>query len=77
MSNKDMPTAPVWHIPDAAELSFANQLLTLHLESALADLSSICQDKKHEESSGNHLNMAFYTRYNILQSALSLQPLLF
>jgi len=57
VSNKDSLECPIWHLPEASELSFANQLLTLHLESSLADLSSICHEPKNEENSGNLLDM--------------------
>lgn len=53
MSRKDISECPVWHLPDGAELAFANHLLSLHLEGPLADLRSICEDKQQEESSGN------------------------
>lgn len=52
MSRKDISECPVWHLPDSAELAFANHLLSLHLEGPLADLHSICEDKQ-QESSGN------------------------
>nr|PNR33085.1 hypothetical protein PHYPA_025028 [Physcomitrium patens] len=52
VSNKDTLECPVWHLPEAAELSFANQLLNLHLERSLADLRFICQEKKLEENPG-------------------------
>ena len=59
MSNKDTLASPVWHLPEAGELSFANQLLSLHLESALADLSDICQEKDQEENSGTLLGVSW------------------
>lgn len=52
MSRKDISECPVWHLPDGAELAFANHLLSLHLEGPLVDLRSICEDKQ-QESSGN------------------------
>lgn len=59
MSSKDTLACPDWHLPEATELAFANQLLTLHLESSLADLSSICNENKLEENSGNFLDISF------------------
>jgi hypothetical protein len=58
VSNKDTLVSPVRHLPEAGELSFANQLLSLHLESSLADLSSICQEKNQEENSGSLLGIS-------------------
>lgn len=38
---------PKWHIPNQDELSFANELLDLHFQSALNELLIICQTKMH------------------------------
>ncbi|KAG6411681.1 hypothetical protein SASPL_129765 [Salvia splendens] len=38
---------PKWHVPIEDEISFANELLKLHFESALDDLLTICQSKIH------------------------------
>lgn len=54
ISNKDFSntegfTGPKWHIPSEEEIQFANELLNLHLESALDELLKICQDKIHSD----------------------------
>lgn len=41
---------PKWHIPSQEELSFANELLDLHLQSALDELLRICQTKMHTDA---------------------------
>lgn len=41
---------PKWHDPSQDELSFANELLEFHFQSALEDLVSICQRKNHSET---------------------------
>jgi hypothetical protein len=56
---------PKWHDPSHDELSFANELLQLHFQSALEDLLTICQTKVHSDtgryaSSGNGNNLAIY-----------------
>lgn len=38
---------PKWHIPSDDEVRFANELLDLHLQSALDDLYRICQARIH------------------------------
>lgn len=63
MSNKDPLVSPVWHLPEAGEVSFANHLLSLHLESSLADLSNICQEKNQEETSGILLDILLLNCY--------------
>lgn len=40
---------PKWHIPSADEVQFANELLDLHLQSALDDLYRICQARIHSK----------------------------
>lgn len=40
---------PKWHIPSAAEVQCANELLDLHFRSALDDLLRICQTKLHSD----------------------------
>lgn len=42
--------SPNWHIPNTEELQFANELLKLHLDSALDDLLKICQTKVHSDT---------------------------
>jgi len=41
---------PKWHDPSHDELSFANELLQFHFQSALEDLLTICQTKVHSET---------------------------
>lgn len=45
--------APTWHVPCAEEVHFANELLKLHLDSALDDLLKICKSKIHSDP-GNY-----------------------
>lgn len=45
--------APNWHVPTDEEVKFANELLKLHLESALDDLLKICQSKIHSDPGNN------------------------
>ena len=40
---------PKWHDPSQDELSFANELLDFHFQSALEDLLTICQMKVHSD----------------------------
>jgi proteasome activator subunit 4 len=56
---------PKWHDPSHDELSFANELLQFHFQSALEDLLTICQTKVHSEtgryaSSGHGNDLAIY-----------------
>lgn len=48
-SDDEAFTGPKWHIPNAEEIQFANELLNLHLESALDELSKICEDSIHSD----------------------------
>jgi proteasome activator subunit 4 len=41
---------PKWHDPSQDELSFANELLHFHFQSALEDLLTICQTKVNSET---------------------------
>jgi len=41
---------PKWHVPVEQEISFANELLFLHFQSALDLLLKICQDKIHTDA---------------------------
>lgn len=54
ISTKDYPgdetlMAPKWHIPSDEEVQFANELLNIHIQSALDDLLKICQTKMHSD----------------------------
>lgn len=53
-SNDGLSLVPMWHVPNDEELQFANELLKLHLESALDDLVRICQTRIHSDP-GNPL----------------------
>jgi len=48
--NETFNILPKWHIPSLDELSFANELLTLHFESASDELLRICQTKMHTDT---------------------------
>lgn len=48
-SNDELAMAPKWHIPSDDEVQFANELLDLHLQSALDDLYRICQASVHSD----------------------------
>eukprot|EP00250_Pteridium_aquilinum_P007746 c17405_g1_i1 orf=311-5854(-) len=50
-SGFDKTDGPIWHLPSANEISFANELLDLHLKGALAELKSICVHSNSEISS--------------------------
>lgn len=45
--NETLNLPPKWHISSQDELSFANELLELHFQSALDDLSRICETRIH------------------------------
>lgn len=50
-SSKDEQVAhSSWHVPTKEETQFANELLDLHLQSALDDLLSICQSNIHSDA---------------------------
>jgi proteasome activator subunit 4 len=49
---------PKWHYPNNDEIAFANHLLSLHLQSPLACLRSICNENRQANSSGT----AFYVQ---------------
>lgn len=41
---------PKWHDPSQDELSFANELLEFHFQSAVEDLLTICQTEVQSET---------------------------
>ncbi|KAG8385951.1 hypothetical protein BUALT_Bualt03G0098600 [Buddleja alternifolia] len=68
--------APKWHVPVEDEISFANELLKLHFESALDDLLTICQSKIHSDpgSEKDHLKVTLLRVDSSLQGVLSCLP---
>lgn len=69
-------SCPTWHIPSNGELLFANELLDLHLRSALDDLLTICQTKLHSEAGveRDHLKVTLLRIFSSLQGVLSCLP---
>ncbi|KAF9589945.1 hypothetical protein IFM89_029561 [Coptis chinensis] len=65
-----------WHIPNEEELSFANELLSLHLCSALDDLLRICQTRNSSDpgSEKEHLKVTLLRIDSSLQGVLSCLP---
>nr|XP_043630941.1 proteasome activator subunit 4 [Erigeron canadensis] len=81
ISNKDFSkdeafTGPKWHIPSAEEIQFANELLNLHLESALDELLKICRDNIHSDPGNekDHLKVTLLRIDSSLQGVLSCLP---
>ncbi|XP_057530197.1 proteasome activator subunit 4-like isoform X1 [Amaranthus tricolor] len=80
MSTKDFSSdkpliGPKWHVPVLEEISYANELLSLHFQSALDALDSlvrICPDKIHI-SAGNEKD---YLKVTLLRIDSSLQGVL-
>ncbi|PWA43841.1 proteasome activating protein [Artemisia annua] len=75
-SNDEASTGPKWHIPNDDEIQLANELLNLHLESALDELVKICQDNIHSDP-GNEKDQLKVTLLRIdssLQGVLSCLP---
>lgn len=69
-------TSPKWHIPNKNELSFAKELLDLHLQSALDELVSICQNRVHSDAGNkkDHLKVTLLRIYSSLQGVMSCLP---
>uniref|UniRef100_A0A0E0HPE2 Proteasome activator subunit 4 n=1 Tax=Oryza nivara TaxID=4536 RepID=A0A0E0HPE2_ORYNI len=67
---------PKWHDPSQDELSFANELLEFHFQSALEDLVSICQRKNHSETGQEkeHLKVTLLRIHSALQGVMSCLP---
>ncbi|CAK7323879.1 unnamed protein product [Dovyalis caffra] len=68
--------APKWHVPNADEVQFANELLNLHFHSALDDLLKICQKKIHSDAGNEkeHLKVTLLRIDSSLQGVLSCLP---
>ncbi|KAK6947150.1 Proteasome activator Blm10, mid region [Dillenia turbinata] len=67
---------PKWHLPSEQEVSFANELLDVHLSSALDDLLKICQDEFHSDPGNekDHLKVTLLRIDSSLQGVLSCLP---
>uniref|UniRef100_J3MDH3 Proteasome activator complex subunit 4 C-terminal domain-containing protein n=1 Tax=Oryza brachyantha TaxID=4533 RepID=J3MDH3_ORYBR len=67
---------PKWHDPSQEELSFANELLEFHFQSALEDLLTICQTKYHSEAGEEkeHLKVTLLRIHSALQGVMSCLP---
>ncbi|KAE8725691.1 Proteasome activator subunit 4 [Hibiscus syriacus] len=67
---------PKWHVPSDEEVQFANELLTLHFQSALDDLLRICQTKIHSDPGNEkeHLKVTLLRIDSCLQGVLSCLP---
>ncbi|XP_038972814.1 proteasome activator subunit 4 isoform X1 [Phoenix dactylifera] len=74
--NEKLSSLPKWHIPSQDELSFANELLGLHFQSALDDLLRLCQTKVHSEAGDEkeHLKVTLLRIYSSLQGVMSCLP---
>ncbi|CAM8952984.1 unnamed protein product [Rhodiola kirilowii] len=68
--------APKWHIPSEGEIAFANELLDLHFQSALDDLSQACHVKLHSDTGmeKEHLKVILLRIDSALQGVLSCLP---
>uniref|UniRef100_A0A7N0VL51 Proteasome activator subunit 4 n=1 Tax=Kalanchoe fedtschenkoi TaxID=63787 RepID=A0A7N0VL51_KALFE len=76
-SSVDVPLiAPRWHLPNEAETEFANELLSLHFQSALDDLSKACHTKLHMDAGleKEHLKVILLRIDSALQGVLSCLP---
>ncbi|CAM6088632.1 unnamed protein product [Calypogeia fissa] len=54
--------APSWHIPNAEEIAYANELLDEHLRAPLASLLSICQNNMESEGAGKEFLRVLFLR---------------
>ncbi|XP_030548961.2 LOW QUALITY PROTEIN: proteasome activator subunit 4 [Rhodamnia argentea] len=81
ISTKDYPgdetlVAPKWHIPSDEEVQFANELLSIHFQSALDSLLKICQTKMHSDPGDEkeHLKVTLLRIDSSLQGVASCLP---
>uniref|UniRef100_A0A0A9DAT7 Binding n=1 Tax=Arundo donax TaxID=35708 RepID=A0A0A9DAT7_ARUDO len=67
---------PQWHDPSQDELSFANELLQFHFQSALEELLTICQTKIHYETGDEkeHLKVTLLRIHSALHGVMSCLP---
>ncbi|KMT12661.1 hypothetical protein BVRB_4g091190 [Beta vulgaris subsp. vulgaris] len=67
---------PKWHVPEQDEISYANELLSLHFQSALDALLRICQDRIHNDAGNekDHLKVTLLRIDSSLQGILSCLP---
>ncbi|KAK3024317.1 hypothetical protein RJ639_042999, partial [Escallonia herrerae] len=75
-SSEEPFMGPKWHVPNEEEVQFANELLHMHLESALDDLLRICQSRIHPDPGNekDHLKVTLLRIDSSLQSVLSCLP---
>ncbi|XP_074292973.1 proteasome activator subunit 4-like isoform X2 [Silene latifolia] len=74
LDNKSL--SPKWHVPVEEEVSFANELMALHFQSALDELLKICQEKLHTDTGNEkeHLKVTLLRIDSSLQGILSCMP---
>lgn len=67
---------PKWHVPVEEEILYANELLSLHFQSALDALLRICQDRIHSDAGNekDHLKVTLLQIDSSLQGVLSCLP---
>uniref|UniRef100_A0A0A9C281 Binding n=1 Tax=Arundo donax TaxID=35708 RepID=A0A0A9C281_ARUDO len=67
---------PKWHDPSQDELSFANELLQFHFQSALEELLTICQTEVHSETGNEkeHLKVTLLRIHSALHGVMSCLP---
>ncbi|ONK69303.1 uncharacterized protein A4U43_C05F21440 [Asparagus officinalis] len=76
IKNETFNALPKWHIPRQDEISFANELLDLHFQSALDELLNICQTKMYTDAGNEkeHLKVTLLRIYSSLQGVMSCLP---
>ncbi|VAI73240.1 unnamed protein product [Triticum turgidum subsp. durum] len=67
---------PKWHDPSQDELSFANELLEFHFQSAVEELLTICQMEVQSETGDEkeHLKITLLRIHSALQGVMSCLP---